>query len=542
MVHGSWFMAKELFLCMLSAILLIISFPNFNLWILAWVGFVPLFFAIENKSKARAFFLSYITGIIFWTGTIYWLIHVTLLGQILLILYLALYFGIFGYLISFFSIRYTLYAIPSIWVLLEYIRGHLFTGFPWALLGYSQYLNLPIIQIADIAGAWGVSFLVMMVNVIIKEIIGSRFKVQGSRQKRNYKFLFVACGLWLVACGYGVYKLYLLPVYPERSRGAPCLSRAKSRGALRPIKISVIQGNIPQELKWNPGAKDFIMNKYFTLTRQAVEGKPDLIIWPEAALPVVLEEEPIFFERVEDLVKGVRTPLLLGAVNTSNNLYYNSALLISPEGELLTRYDKLHLVPFGEYIPLRKILRFLETVVPIGDFTAGKEYTIFALPRYPVTPLSRLNAQTRKRANAQTNFSALICFEDLFPQISREFVKKGANFLVNITNDAWFSKTSSPYQHLQASVFRAVENRVNLVRAANTGISGFIAPSGKIIFLVQDEKGKNIFIDGYKTQEIIISKRPLSFYTRYGDVFIVACFLFLLYGIMRNFKKHKSQS
>ena len=488
---------------------------------------MPLFFALQNKSKGRAFLLSYLTGVIFWFGIIYWLIHVTFIGMVLLVLYLALYFGIFGLIIRTYDLRpttYDLIFIPSSWVLLEYIRGHLLTGFPWALLGYSQYLNLPIIQIADIAGAWGVSFLVMMVNVIIKEIIGSRFKVQGSRQKINYKFLFVACGFWLVAFGYGVYRLYLRPVYPERSRGAPC--------ALRLVKISVIQGNIPQELKWNPTAKDFIMHKYFTLARQVAEAKPDLIIWPEAALPIVLEEEPIFFERVEDLVKEIKTPLLLGAVNTSNNLYYNSALLISQEGELLTRYNKLHLVPFGEYIPLRKILRFLETVVPIGDFTAGKEYTIFALPRYPVTPLPRLNAQTRKRTNAQTNFSALICFEDLFPQISREFVKKGANFLVNITNDAWFSKTSSPYQHLQASVFRAVENRVNLVRAANTGISGFIASSGKIISLVQDEKGKNIFIDGYKTQEIIISKRPLSFYTRYGDVFVATCILFILYGII----------
>jgi len=519
---------KDYILCFISAALLILSFPKFNIWLFTWFGFVPLFFALQNKSKAKAFFLSYITGIIFWAGTIYWLIHVTLLGLILLVLYLALYFGFFGLIISRPApcalCPAPLLFIPSLWVLLEYLRSHLFTGFPWALLGYSQYLNLPIIQIADIAGAWGVSFLVVMVNVIIKEIIGSRFKVQGSRQKINYKFLFVACGLWLVACGYGVYKLYLRPVYPERSRGAPC--------ALRLVKISVIQGNIPQELKWNPGAKDFIMNKYFTLTRQAVEGKPDLIIWPEAALPVVLEEEPIFFERVEDLVRGVRTPLLLGAVTTKEGIYYNSALLVSGEGKLLNKYNKLHLVPFGEYIPLRKTFRFLETIVPIGDFTAGKDYTIFELSRYPVTPLPRLNAQTRKRANAQTNFSALICFEDLFPQISREFVKKGANFLVNITNDAWFSKTSSPYQHLQASVFRAVENRVNLVRAANTGISGFIAPSGEIISLVRDEKGRNIFIDGYQTQEIIISKRPLSFYTRYGDVFVAACILFILYGII----------
>jgi len=274
-----------------------------------------------------------------------------------------------------------------------------------------------------------------------------------------------------------------------------------------------------REFKWDPEAKGYILEKYLNITSKVNKDKPDLIIWPEAALPVVLEEEPIFMEQVKKLAKEIKIPILLGAVNTQDDHYYNSALLISSEGEISTKYNKLHLVPFGEYIPFRKTVSFLETIVPIGDFTAGREYTVFK------TQNSKLKTQNF--------FSVLICFEDLFPGLSREFIKKGADFLVNITNDAWFKRTSSPYQHLQASVFRAVENRVSLVRAANTGVSGFITPTGKILSLVQDKTGRNIFVDGYVTGEITHLKRNLSFYTRRGDVFVAICLVFILFIVMR---------
>lgn len=498
---------KEIFFCILSATLLILSFPRFDIEFLAWFGFVPLLFAIKNKSKAQAFLFSYLTGIVFWLGIIYWLVHVTLPGLIILVLYLALYFGLFGLIVSTYLPTYYLLFIPSIWVILEFIRSHLFTGFPWALLGYSQYLNLPFIQIADITGAWGVSFLVMMVNVLVYKVIGHRSWVIGKKQN-----LLLAILLLFLSLGYGIYKLHLSPITYH----------------LSPIKISVIQGNISQELKWNKSSRDFIIDRYFGISNEALKdkppscaqgrGKPDLIIWPEAALPVVLEEEPHYYEMVKDFVKEAKAPLLFGAVTLRDNIYYNSALLISGEGRLLARYDKLHLVPFGEYIPLRKALRFLETVVPIGDFSRGREYIVFNLPTtYYLLP---------------AKFSVLICFEDLFPDLSREFVKRGAGFLVNITNDAWFKRTSSPYQHLCASVFRAVENRVFLVRSANTGVSGFIAPTGKIVSLVGDKFGNNIFISGYKSQEISLSKQSHSFYTRHGNIFVTACLLFVLCGII----------
>jgi len=509
--------AKDLFLCIISALLLIISFPNFNLWISAWFGFVPLFFALENKSKGKAFLLAYLTGIIFWWGIIYWLVHVTFIGTFVLILYLALYFGVFGLFYSSVAHRPSPIApfiLASAWTILEYLRAHLLTGFPWALLGYSQYLNLPVIQISDITGAWGVSFLMVMINVVIYKVMGNGSWVMGKRQKIHLSVKpFILTLFFIFFClTYGVYKLYLTPnTYDPR-----------------PIKISVIQGNIPQELKWMPDAKEYILDKHIELTEKAAVENPDLIVWPEAALPAVLEEEPALFERVSYAAAKVKTSLLVGAVTLREDFYYNSALLISSQGETLVKYNKLHLVPFGEYIPLKKTFPFLETIAPIGDIRPGQDYTIFELPS--------LNAKARKRESAQTKFAVLICFEDLFPELSRRFVKNGAQFLVNITNDAWYKKTSAPYQHLQASVFRAVENRVNLARAANTGVSGFIAPNGKIISLVRDRNGRNIFIDGFKYQEIAIIERQPTFYACYGDVFIVACFLFLLYGIIHNLK------
>jgi apolipoprotein N-acyltransferase len=497
---------KALLLCFLSSVILTLPFTNGRLWIFAWFGFLPLFVALKDKSGLQAFLLAYFAGIIFWAGTIWWLVHVTLAGTILLILYLALYFGLFGFFVSSYLLSttylpalpvrqaggrqatYCLLFISSIWVLLEYIRSHLLTGFPWALLGYSQYLNLPIIQIADVTGAWGVSFLIMLVNIVV-------YLALIKKQKRAIILSCLLCVL--VSLGYGYYKINFL----------------KKSAIQKSIRVSVVQGNIPQDLKWDINLRDFIIDRYVKLTLQAIKDNPDLIIWPEAALPVVLEEEPFYYEKVKDLVKEIKTPVVLGAVTLRNGHYYNSSLLVSDQGENLELYDKLHLVPFGEYIPLKKILGFLETVVPIGEITPGKEYKVFKRP---------------------AKFSVLICFEDLFPELSRRFVKKGANFLVNITNDAWYKMSSAPYQHLQASVFRAVENRVFLVRSANTGVSCFIGPSGEVVSYVKDNLRQTIFNTGYDTQRIFVEKGILSFYTARGDVFILLLFIFTVYGIFRS--------
>jgi len=480
---------KAVILSILSAILLSVSFSSFTLWQFAWFGFIPLFFALENKNLRQSFILSYLCGIIFWSLTIYWLIHVTLIGQAVLILYLALYFGVFGciiYLRRFFSTVSFLLFIPSSWVLLEYVRSYLFSGFPWALIGFSQYKNLAIVQIADITGAWAVSFLIVLINAVFYLVLRRQIKL---------KVFLICTAVLFISLVYGFLKL----------------SQNKGDGSLREpsplfqkIKVSVVQGNIPQNLKWNKQAVSFIQNRYKELTVEAAKENPNLIIWPEASVPGLWGLDEAEFKQVFSLASQLNINLLIGAVSNLGQKYFNSALFIDQSGQLLDVYNKLHLVPFGEFVPLKNIFPFLETIAPIGDIEPGRDYTIFKHP---------------------ANFGVLICFEDLFPELSRKFIQKGARFLVNITNDAWYKEGSAPYQHFAASVFRAVENRVYLARAANTGISGFINPSGRILTTARNTLGKEIFVEGYCSQNIYLAQDTRTFYNRYGDFFIPICLL-----------------
>ena len=477
---------SEVILSILAASLLSLSLSSFDLWLFAWFGFIPLFIALENKSLFRSFIIGYLCGIIFWSLTIYWLIHVTLLGQVVLILYLAFYFGIFAcvvYLFRFLLPNVFLFFIPCTWVLLEYLRSYLFTGFPWAQVGFSQYKNLPIIQIADITGSWGVSFLVVLTNLVFYSVL---------RKRLGLRILLICASILFLFLIYGFNKLSYKP------------DLCSDKGLL---KVSVVQGNIPQDLKWDKRAAAEILNSYLELTKVAAKDGSSLIVWPEASVPALWGEESADaqFSQVFSLAGQLNTNLLVGAVSRSGEAYFNSALFIDNLGHPVRIYNKLHLVPFGEYVPFKSTFPFLQTIAPIGDIEPGREYTIF---RQPV------------------NFSVLICFEDLFPELSREFVKRGARFLVNITNDAWYKQGSAPYQHFAASVFRAVENRVYLVRAANTGISGFIDPFGRLSSIVQDAAGKNSFVKGYSSQNIHLAPIRRTIYNRYGDLFVLFCLLF----------------
>ncbi|MFH1191210.1 MAG: apolipoprotein N-acyltransferase [Candidatus Omnitrophota bacterium] len=531
----------------LAAVLLSLSFSSFsavggflpvrqagasggNLWLFAWCGFIPLFIALENKSLRRAFLIAFFCGVVFWSLCVYWLIHVTLLGQIALVLYLAVYFGLFGgviYFSRFLSVKNRLFWLPASWVLLEYSRSYLFTGFPWSLIGLSQYKNLPVIQIADITGAWGVSFLVVLINTAFYLIL---------RKQSRVKVSLICAAILFLSLAYGFYKLSYKPDFalPVKS-----------------LKISVVQGNIPQHLKWNSRAVDFILNNYRELTVEAAKDKPDLIIWPEAAVPGVWGRDEAEFSQVFSLAGQLDTNLLVGAVSYLNQDYFNSALFINRQGALAEIYHKLHLVPFGEYIPLKNIFPFLETIAPIGDIRPGREYTIFKQPANTSAapklwsknaPLSISPEQALSFAPERVewaDFGVLICFEDLFPYLSREFIKRGANFLFNITNDAWYKEGSAPYQHFASSVFRSVENRVYLVRAANTGISGFIDPAGRILGIVRNAQEKEIFVPGYSSQNIYLAAGRHTIYNRYGDFFVVFCLLFDACVVISILRKKK---
>ncbi|MEW6074892.1 MAG: apolipoprotein N-acyltransferase [Candidatus Omnitrophota bacterium] len=492
-----------------SAVLLSLSFPAHDLEYLAWCAFLPFFLALKNTTKPKAFFFSYASGIVFWLSTIYWVAHVTAAGMLILVSYLALYFALFGLCVSFILRRggiFCLFYIPGLWVILEYVRSHLFSGFPWALLAYSQYKHIFLIQCADIAGAWGVSFIVMLVNVSLYVLLENQLTAW-----KKLKLVFALCVL-LSAVGVYGFKKVTTHRNPAHTTG-------------QNIAVALIQGNIPQELKWDTRSETFILHKYFRITDEAAKEKPDLLIWPEAAVPFILGEEPGYLEYLKGYVEKLKLPLLLGAVTFRNGAYYNSALLMQPDGSVRYQYDKLHLVPFGEYVPLRRIFPFLNTIVPIGDFHSGSEYTVFGL--------------SLGNGKAPIAFSVLICFEDLFPHLSREFVQHGAQFLVNITNDGWFQKTQAPYQHLQASVFRAVENHVYVLRAANTGITAFINPCGEVFSFVRDAGGEPTFIDGFDQKAFAPGAHSGTFYTRHGDFLIVICVGLVLLGAFKYFGKRR---
>ena len=489
---------NSFFLAAASAVLLRLSFPKFDLWILAWFAFVPLFFALRKHGGLKVFAISFFSGFLFFVLTVFWLIHVTVPGMFILSFYLGLYWAAFGLIYGSLKTRLNfwqrIFFAPCLWVSLEFARSHFLTGFPWALLAYSQTFNLAAIQAADIFGAYGVSFIVVFVNIALFEII------RDYPTKAPFKVprLLIPLLILLAWLAYGSYRIN---EDPQRS----C-----------PFKIAIVQGNIPQEIKWVSSFQDRIFKKYQLLTDIIrLKNNPDLIIWPETAFPDYLEfgdnDAPL-----KDLAKETETPLLVGSIRFKDMRYYNSAILFSPKGAVLGVYDKIHLVPFGEYIPSRKILRFVERVLPIEDFTPGTEHEIFSVGglRCPGIKLG-----------------VLICFEDIFGDLASRLVRRGADFLVNITNDAWFGDTSSPYQHMEASVFRAVENRVFVVRAANTGISCVLDDLGRSLVTVKGIGGKETFVTGAETSLIYKTGRR-GLYTKTGDIFTFACMVYAFIMLM----------
>jgi apolipoprotein N-acyltransferase len=268
-----------------------------------------------------------------------------------------------------------------------------------------------------------------------------------------------------------------------------------------------VQGNIDQALKWDPAMQAATIERYRRLSLEATKDGPALIVWPETAVPFFLRYEPELRGRVLDIAAETGSYLLVGSPDAEpaaavdgGTRYRNSAFLISPQRELLSRYDKIHMVPFGEYVPLKSILFFVNKLAyGIGNFEGGQDYTVLDIPG--------------------GRFSATICYEVIFPDQVRRYVKDGAEFLVNITNDAWFGRSAAPIQHLAMAVLRAVENRRYLVRAANTGISAIVDPSGRIV------RASDIFVPAVMTDRIR-AERTHTFYTRYGDLFAWICIIF----------------
>lgn len=492
---------KDLGLACLSAVLLILSFPKFDLSALAWIGLVPLLLTIEGKGLKEAFVLSYVTGLLFTAGVFYWiwsvdafnLIDYALLG----VVYSPQYVSLWGLALNWVRKRTGLSAVllaPPLWVTLEYIRSHLsFLSLPWMLLGHSQYLHPSLIQITSLTGVYGLTFLIVLMNAAIAAAIshlrqGLSESTTSAEFQRFFPIPLMVTGLLVIATA--LYGLIVLSKGIEDER----------------MTIALIQGNIPQARKWDRSYGQTILDRYAALTWKATEHSPALIVWPETAVPGDVEHEPALQRSVSHLAIHTRTYLLVGSAEYAKfantkllRKYHNSMYLLTPEGRIAGTYRKISLVPFAEYVPLDGVLKWPKTIAPSrSDILPGDQYTLFTV--------------------GTATFGVVICWETIFPDLFREFVKRGARFMVIATNEARFYETAAPYQLLAMSTFRAVENRVAIARSANTGVSALIDPFGRITKRLRGPDHKELFVEGVLIGDIVLS-REKTFYTKHGDVF-----------------------
>ncbi|MCY4133086.1 MAG: apolipoprotein N-acyltransferase [Nitrospira sp.] len=472
----------------------------------AWIALLPLHRVLIGVTTGQAFLRGWLTGFLAFTGTMYWVVTamhlygkvplpISIVLMLVLAGYLGLYVGLYAWGVVRLEQRWgagAWIAAPCLWVSLEYVRTYAFSGLPWGLLGYSQFQWLSLIQIANITGVYGVSFLIVLVNVSLFFLF-RRVRTENP-QRRSRPWVPLA---WTAAAILGVwlYGLSQLHVPPADS-----------------LNVGIVQANIDQAHKWDTAYRAETLKRYRRLT-ETVSPQSDLILWPEAATPFMFEQEPDYRSLVTGMTRDAGVPLLFGSPalrreRDGTPYLLNSAYLLNPSGEITGRYDKQHLVPFGEYIPLEEILFFLDKlVVGIGDFHPGPGPTLLSFAREP--------------EQRQTRFGVAICFEVIFPDLVRRLAREDADFLVTITNDAWFGNTVAPHQHFGMVVFRAVENRMAFARAANTGVSGLIDPTGRIL------SATPIFTEQAVNVSIPLSA-PSTLYTRFGDVFAWACVIMAL--------------
>ena len=500
-------------LAIASGILIALSFPNPGLSFLAWVALIPLLIAMEGCTPPVAFRIGLTCGITGYAFILYWLNivfvryghlpwSVSIPVYLLLVLWLAMFYGLSTFIArlgELVGIK-AAFTLPVAWVAFDFIRSFLFSGFAWAMLGHSQFRTLPLIQIADLAGVYGITLLIVLANIVLHRALRA---VSGAGVPYPAKSAVVLLILLCATLFYGFDRLN----ETETDQG-------------KPLRIALIQGNIPQDVKWSPEFRELTVDTYERLTREASKGGVDLIVWPESAVPFFFQDEPLQAERIRGLARELNACLLFGSpaheLRNGKSTFLNSAFLISPQGETLGRADKLHLVPLGEYIPLGRFLTFInKLVVGIGDFSPGER----------AVPLNM----------GSTKLGIQVCYEVIFPELARQYVQAGARVLVAITNDAWFGRSSAPYQHLAISTFRAIETRTPLIRAANTGVTAIVDHNGHISTMT------SLFVEAYRTGEIKPGSGE-SLYLTIGDAPAWLC-VFLTAGIAMFawFKRKKTK-
>jgi len=488
-----------------SGVLLALSFPKYGHPAFAFIALVPLYVALSGwngrpgpvpgVTTGRGFRLGLITGFIHFAGTVYWTgatvqtfgglpLPVAVFVTGLLVLYMATYLALASAASAIFIRRFGLVGLalsPATWVAAEYTRGFLFGGFPWIPLGNTMVTLLPIVQLASLVGVYGLSALVALINV-------------------GFAATALSAGRTRALCFAGtITVIAAASVWGGQRMAANRLAQGEV------VRVGLIQANIAQVDKWNPNRAEMILDRYLQLTRQAADSGADFLLWPESATPFFFQDDA-GAELVRSMVRQLGKPLLLGSDELergSPNRYYNSAFMLDTAGTTAAVYRKIHLVPFGEYVPFQWALFFVGPLVEaVSAFTAGERVTMLPVREHMV--------------------STAICYEVTYPSQAREAVRQGSELLTTITNDAWYGESSAAYQHFEMATMRAVEQGRYLVRAANTGVSGIVDPYGRV--LIRTKLFETVAVVG---EARFVQERTL--YARIGDlVALVATVLTVL--------------
>ncbi len=485
------------------------SFPKFGHSACAWVALAPLLVAIARatgrtgapaiaRPLRRAFLLGLASGLVYFAGALYWLVDVmviygglarpvALAVAALLVTYLAMYPAIFALIVGALARRFGTWALavaPAAWVATELGRATLLTGFPWALVGASQVTWLPIAQVASLAGVFGVSALVTLGSAAVAMALAAR----GPRRVVMPAATLI---LIVIAAGWG--------------RARMAAGELTAQGT--PVRVGLVQGNFSQDIKWEASLVPVILDRYLRLSAETIQRGAQLVVWPESSVPFYFLGEPERAESIRRLARAGRAHMLLGsdeyelgdgaAGGAAEVRIYNSAFMLRPDGAVSGVYRKMHLVPFGEYVPLQRLLFFVAPLVQaVSNFSPGD--------RPALLPVGEHRA------------SAAICYEVVYPWLIGRFVRDGSELITTITNDAWFGRSSAAYQHFEQASMRAIEQGRYLVRAANTGLSGVVDPYGRVL------ERTNLF----ETSTIVREVRFLqgrTLYNRVGDAVAYAC-------------------
>lgn len=448
---------------------------------------------LRGRPPLRSFSLGLLAGLVYFVGTVYWTgtviatfgevpMPIAIFAMLLLAAYLALYPAVTALVVSQLMGKMgarALFLAPAAWVATEYLRGSLFSGFPWVPLGNSQVTVLPVAQLASLLGVYGLSLLVAFVNA------GVAYALVSPGRRRVTAAAMVAITLVIVG-GWGAMRV----------RDGALLREGEL------LRVGLVQGNINQEDKWKPGEARRIFTTYLAMTRDVVRRGAQYVIWPESSTPFMFEEDAVGGAGLRDLAREVHVPLLFGSDQIergAENRMYNAAFLLAPDGQTAAVYRKMHLVPFGEFIPAKRWLYFVSPLVEsLADFAPGA--SVVTLP-----------------VNGHLSSTA-ICYEVVYPSLIRSAVLEGSELLSTITNDAWYGSSSAPYQHFALASMRAIEQGRYLARAANTGISGVVDPYGRIV------SASGIFEQvGLVADVRFIKSRTI--YSRVGDVAAYASLL-----------------